>query len=145
MLKKYATVIKEFYIIQLHRVKNTIRLKRLHRQDSCCTSHQNRIQKVQMGGLLVSLVSYSPDLTPTDYHLFRSLWNHMRRITFDNENYLKNWLNNIFDTRPNFWRNGVDKLVKSWKKTKRSNDEDIIDYFNVLTIDKNLTNLFPTE
>ncbi|EYB98399.1 hypothetical protein Y032_0131g1601 [Ancylostoma ceylanicum] len=29
--------------------------------------------------------SYRPDLAPTDYHLFRSLSNQMRGLTFKNE------------------------------------------------------------
>ena len=43
---------------------------------------------------------YSPNLSPTDYYLFCSLSNHMRGVTFDNEEDLKNWLNKFFDTRP---------------------------------------------
>ncbi|KAK6763441.1 hypothetical protein RB195_023947 [Necator americanus] len=59
---------------------------------------------------------YSPDLAPTDYHLFRSLSNHMRGVTFDNEEDLENWLNDFFDTRPdNFWRNGINKLHDVYK------------------------------
>ena len=43
---------------------------------------------------------YSPDLAPTDYHLFRSLSNQMSGITFTNDEDLKNWLTNYFESRP---------------------------------------------
>ncbi|UYV76625.1 hypothetical protein LAZ67_14001499 [Cordylochernes scorpioides] len=71
---------------------------------------------------------YSPDLAPTDFHLFRSMSNHMRGITFDDEEDLKTWLNYFFDTRPgDFWRNGNNKLVECW--------EDVCaDAFRMLTV-----------
>ncbi|UYV64977.1 hypothetical protein LAZ67_3002631 [Cordylochernes scorpioides] len=57
---------------------------------------------------------YSTDIAPTDYHLFRSMSNHMRGTTFDDEEGLKSWLNNFFDTSPgDFWPNGIKKLVKT--------------------------------
>ncbi|XP_014614921.1 PREDICTED: histone-lysine N-methyltransferase SETMAR-like, partial [Polistes canadensis] len=60
---------------------------------------------------------YSPDLASTDYHLFRCLSNHMKGVTFDNKEVLKNWLNNFFDTRPgDFWRNCINKLIERWKE-----------------------------
>ncbi|CAH2101638.1 unnamed protein product [Euphydryas editha] len=71
---------------------------------------------------------YTSDLVPTDYHLFRSLSNHMRGVTFDKEEDLKDWLNNFFDTRlGGFWLNGIDKLVKRWEEVVNSNFEYIID------------------
>ncbi|UYV66819.1 hypothetical protein LAZ67_4002984 [Cordylochernes scorpioides] len=67
---------------------------------------------------------YSPDLAPTDYHLFRSMSNHMRGTTFDEEEDLKTWLNNFFDTRPDdFWRNGINKLVERWEEVGNAMEE----------------------
>ncbi|UYV75857.1 hypothetical protein LAZ67_13001576 [Cordylochernes scorpioides] len=41
----------------------------------------------------------------------------MRGTTFDDEEDLKTWLNNFFDTRPGeFWRNGINKLVERWEE-----------------------------
>ncbi|UYV75064.1 hypothetical protein LAZ67_12002287 [Cordylochernes scorpioides] len=60
---------------------------------------------------------YSPDLASTDYHLFHSMSNHMRSTTFDDEDDLKTWLNNFFDTKPGeFWRSGINKLVEHWEE-----------------------------
>ena len=67
---------------------------------------------------------YSPNLAPMDYYLFCSLSNHMRGVTFENEEDLKNWLNKFFDTRPgDFWQNSIDKLVKRWEEVIKSNGE----------------------
>ncbi|UYV66440.1 hypothetical protein LAZ67_4001681 [Cordylochernes scorpioides] len=64
----------------------------------------------------------------SDYHLFRSMSNHMRGTTFDDEEDLKTWLNNFFDTRPgDFWRNGINKLVERWEEVVNNNGEYIID------------------
>ncbi|UYV81744.1 hypothetical protein LAZ67_20002183, partial [Cordylochernes scorpioides] len=95
MLERNATVNKDLYITQLHRVNEAIQQKRPDRQ----------------------YPPYSPDLAPTDYHLFRSMSNHMRGITFDDEEDLKTWLNNFFDTRPgDFWWNSINKLVERWEQ-----------------------------
>ncbi|UYV68232.1 hypothetical protein LAZ67_5003540 [Cordylochernes scorpioides] len=59
------------------------------------------LQELEWG--VIQHPPYSPDLVPTDYHLFCSMSNHMRGTTFDDED-LKTWLNNFFDTRPDFWR-----------------------------------------
>ncbi|UYV84293.1 RBCK1 [Cordylochernes scorpioides] len=49
---------------------------------------------------------------------FYSSRDHMRGTTFDDEEDLKTWLNNFFDTRPgDFWRNGINKLVERWEET----------------------------
>ncbi|KAK6732476.1 hypothetical protein RB195_016701 [Necator americanus] len=71
---------------------------------------------------------YSPDLTPTDYHLFRSLSNQMRGVTFDNNEDLENWLNNFFESRPGgFWQNGINKLVERWEQVVNNDGEYIVD------------------
>ena len=43
--------------------------------------------------------AYSPDLAPTDYHLFRSLSNHLREKKFDDESSLKMDLADFFSQK----------------------------------------------
>ena len=43
---------------------------------------------------------YSPDLAPTDFHLFRSLSNAMHGISFNNDAELKAWLMNFSSQNP---------------------------------------------
>ena len=135
-LERNATVNKELYIHQLHCVNEAIRLKRPHRQGQTILLHDNarphvaQVVKAALQELEWEVLQhqpYFPDLAPTDYYLFRSLSNHMRGVTFGNEEDLKNWLNKFFDTRPGeFWRNGIDKLVERWEEVVNSNGEYII-------------------
>ena len=137
MLERNATVNKELYIAQLHSVNEAIRLKRPHRQGQTILLHDARphVAQVIKAALqeleweVLQHPKYSSDLAPTDYYFFCSLSNHMRGVTFDNEEDFKNWLNKFFDTRPrNFWRNGIDKLVERWEEVVNSNGEYIIYY-----------------
>ena len=110
MLERNATVNKELYIAQLHRVNEAIRLKKPHRQGQTILFRRPHVAQVVKAALqnlkweVLQHPSYSPDLAPTDYYLFCSFSNHMRGVTFDNEEDLKNWLNKFFDTRPGPFR-----------------------------------------
>ncbi|UYV66399.1 hypothetical protein LAZ67_4001546 [Cordylochernes scorpioides] len=125
MLGRNATVNKDLYIAQLHRVNEAIQQKRPDRQCEIILLYSNarphvaQVVKAALQELeweVLQHPAYSPDLAPTDYHLFRSMSNHMRGTTFDDEEDLKTWLNN-FDTRPgDFWRNGINKLVERWEE-----------------------------
>ena len=60
---------------------------------------------------------YSPDLSPTDFHLFLSLDNHMKNRTFNIENDLKMEVHNFFQSKTKgFYKNGITKLLNGWKK-----------------------------
>jgi hypothetical protein len=54
---------------------------------------------------------YSPDLTPSDYHLFRSLSNNLRGVSFNNRGELQKWLDDFFTATPaNFFKCGMENL-----------------------------------
>ena len=60
---------------------------------------------------------YSPDLAPTDFHLFRSLSNVMGEMSFNNDAELKTWLDEFFESTPgDFYKRGIENLVERWKK-----------------------------
>ena len=136
MLEKNATVNKELYIAQLHHMNEAIQLKRFHRQGQTVLLHNNAMPHVaqvvkaalqELEWEVLQHPLYSPDLAPTDYYLFCSLLSHMRGVTFDNEEDLKNWLNKFFDTRlRDFSWNGINKLVERWEEVVNSNREYII-------------------
>ncbi|KAK6760575.1 hypothetical protein RB195_021874 [Necator americanus] len=137
MLEKNKTVEKNLYIAQLHRVKEAIQLKRPHRRGQVILLHDNarphtaNIVKAALQELdweVLQHPPYSPDLAPTDYHLFRSLSNQMQGVTFDNNEDLENWLNNFFESRPGgFWQNGINKLVERWEQVVNNDGEYIVD------------------
>ena len=137
MLGKNLTVEKNLYKAQLHRVNEAIRQKRPDRQGQVILLHDNarphtaktvKMALQELGWEVLQHPPYSPDLAPTDYHLFRCLSNEMRGLSFENQDHLENWLNNFFETRPkDFWRNGINKLVERWEEVVNNEGEYIID------------------
>ncbi|UYV67661.1 hypothetical protein LAZ67_5001506 [Cordylochernes scorpioides] len=108
MFERNAIVNKDLYIAQLHRVNEAIQQKRPDRQGQIILLHDNarppvaQVVKAALQELECEVLQYppySPDVVPTDYHLFSSISNHMRGTTFNDEEDLKTWLNNFFDTR----------------------------------------------
>lgn len=65
---------------------------------------------------------YSPDLAPTDYHLFKSLADYMREKRYTNEIDLKNAFIDFIDSRTSdFFESGITKLLTRWQKCLDSN------------------------
>lgn len=86
------------YIIQSHRVNEALRLKSLYSQEQTILLHYNprpHIAEVIKAALqelewqVPQHQPYSQNLAPTELYLSRSLSNHVRGITFDNEYDLK--------------------------------------------------------
>jgi histone-lysine N-methyltransferase SETMAR len=66
--------------------------------------------------------AYSPDLAPSDYHLFSSLERAEKPQHFENENHLQNWLQNFFDEKnTDFYRAGIRALPERWAKCVANN------------------------
>ena len=55
---------------------------------------------------------YSPDLAPTDFHLFRSLSNAMRGVSFNSDAELRTWFDKFFESKSNNYRKGIENLVE---------------------------------
>jgi histone-lysine N-methyltransferase SETMAR len=65
---------------------------------------------------------YSPDLAPTDYHLFRSLSNHLCEKKFSNESDVKMELVKFFDQKSQtFYEQGILSLPERWRQVVDSN------------------------
>jgi hypothetical protein len=70
---------------------------------------------------------YSPDLAPLDYHLFRSPSNNLRRISFNNNAELQNWMDDFFTAKPaDLFKRGFANLPERWEAVV-NNGEYIID------------------
>jgi histone-lysine N-methyltransferase SETMAR len=71
---------------------------------------------------------YSPDLAPSDYHLFRSLKNHLRGMEFGDEEELRSALQKFFDSKEEkFYREGIEQLPDRWKEVRDNGGEYIDD------------------
>ena len=60
--------------------------------------------------------SYSPDLAPSDYHLFRRLQNHLEETAFATPEEVKNAICEFFNSKSKeIYNNGINKLVNRWR------------------------------
>ena len=58
---------------------------------------------------------YSPDLAPSDYHLFRSMQNALSRKRFTSIERIKNWLDLFLAAKPaQFFWDGIHNLPERW-------------------------------
>ena len=61
--------------------------------------------------------AYSPDLAPSDYHLFRSLEHSLRNKSFADPQQVKKHLDSFFESKPaSFYKEGIQKLPVKWQK-----------------------------
>jgi histone-lysine N-methyltransferase SETMAR len=71
---------------------------------------------------------YSPDLASSDYHLFCSLSNNLRGISFNNNSGLQNWLDDFFTAKPaDFFKHEIENLPERWEAVVNNEGEYIID------------------
>uniref|UniRef100_A0A914LTV2 Transposase n=1 Tax=Meloidogyne incognita TaxID=6306 RepID=A0A914LTV2_MELIC len=71
---------------------------------------------------------YSPDIAPSDYHLFRSMKNHLRDVRFQNDAQLSNWVANFLDAKSTttFYQRGIQKLPSKWQEVIDNNGHYIV-------------------
>ncbi|GFO25928.1 histone-lysine N-methyltransferase SETMAR [Plakobranchus ocellatus] len=61
--------------------------------------------------------AHSPDMAPSDFHLFGPLKRHLGGIVFDREDDLISELRNWFDNLDvDFFREGINSLLSRWQK-----------------------------
>jgi hypothetical protein len=73
-------------------------------------------------------VGNSSTSAPSDYHLFRTLSNKLRGVSFKNYAELRNWLNKLFTDKPaNFYKLGIENLPERWEAVMNNRGEYIID------------------
>lgn len=79
-------------------------------------STQQKLQELE-GIELVEHPAYSPDLAPSDYHLFRSMAHFLRGRTFANLQDVEAGVNEFFASKPAEWyRAGIENLAKRWQQ-----------------------------
>ena len=83
---------------------------------------------MELGWEVMPHPPYSPDLAPSDYHLFRSLQNSLNGKTFTNEDDLHSHLVQFFaDKDQTFYERGIMQLKERWQKLIKQNGKHIID------------------
>ena len=81
-----------------------------------------------MGWEVLPHPPYSPDIAPSDYHLFRSLQHLLNDKTFTDMNALRNGESEYFASKPaSFYRKGIENLRQRWAKVVDNEGNYIID------------------
>ena len=83
---------------------------------------------LELGWTALSYPLYSTNLALTNYHLFRSLSNHLEEKKFDDENNLKMDLLNFFDQKSqDFYERGILSLPERCRQVIDSNGAYIVE------------------
>jgi [histone H3]-lysine36 N-dimethyltransferase SETMAR len=124
-----TTMNSAVYCEQLDIVARKLRGKQrkvllLHDNARPHVSSMTRQKVKELGWDVVPHPPYSPDLAPTDYHLFRSLSAHLEGKKFDDEEDLRNELQSFFDQKPQeFYKHGIFTLRERYQKVVDSNGD----------------------
>ena len=135
LVEKDQTITAETYCAQLDRVQAKLRspglsvLSRsgvsfLHDNARPHVAQQTQAKINELGWELVTHPPYSPDLAPSDYHLFRSLEHSLRGKRFINVDQVKKHLSQYFASKSkSFYQRGIYLLPEKWQKVINSNGE----------------------
>ena len=67
---------------------------------------------------------YSPDLSPTDYHIFRHLDHFLARKTFPDDRAVQHAVEDFFASlTPDIFRYGIQSLAKRWQQRVAADGE----------------------
>ena len=136
LLTQGHTVTSAVYVDQLRRLAAALREKRrrmgqvrlLHDNARPHVASATRQQLEELGWITLPHPPYSPDLAPSDYHLFRALKNFLRGQSFSDFSALENSLENFFRQQPpEFWKRGIQSLPDRWKQVVDTCGEYIVD------------------
>jgi histone-lysine N-methyltransferase SETMAR len=128
LLRQGQTVSAEMYCQQLDRLNAALHQKRpaLVNRRTITFQHDNarphvakstREKLQDLGWATLLHPPYSPDLAPSDYHLFRSLEHYIRHQNFNSIEEVKTALSDYFQSKPTeFYKKGIDDLKERWQK-----------------------------
>lgn len=139
LLPQGETINSKKYCSQLNKLKRAIKDKRpeLENRKGVIFHHDNarphtslvtRQRLHTFGWEIMPHPPYSPDIAPSDYHLFRSLQNHLNGQKFNCLEAVKNGLDEFFAQKSRgFYTSGIMKLPERWQKIIDQNGQYIID------------------
>jgi [histone H3]-lysine36 N-dimethyltransferase SETMAR len=139
LLPVNQTINSEIYCKHLESLNQALREKRpqLIKGDRIILQHDNARPHIaemtrnkirELGWEILPHPPYSPDLAPSDYHLFRSLEHFLRGKIFTSEAELETNLWAFFESKPReFYRRGMEKLIERWHNVISNNGRYIND------------------
>ena len=136
LLPPNTSIDATLYCSQLERLQVALLIKRPGR-DKVILQHDNarphtakktREKLKELGWEVLPHPAYSPDLAPSDYHLFRSLQNHLDEKRFDNRDELQRDIEDFFASKPaRFYEEGIMQLPDRWRQVVDMNGTYIVD------------------
>ena len=87
-----------------------------------------RQKLLQLGWEVLIHPPYSPDIAPSDFHLFRSLQNSLNGKNFSSLEDCKRHLERFFAQKNKFWEDGIMKLPEKWQKVVEQKGEYVVQY-----------------
>ena len=82
---------------------------------------------LQLGWEVLIHPPYSPDITPSDFHLFRSLQNSLNGKNFNSLEDCKRHLEQFFSRKDKIWgEDGIMKLPEKWQKLVEQKGEYVV-------------------
>jgi len=139
LLDRNLTITAEIYCQQLDRLNSALIQIRpsLVNRKGVLLHHDNArphiarltIQKIgELGYEVMPHPAYSPDMAPSDYHLFRSLYHHLKENIFNTEEEVRKGIASfIASKQPEFFKRGIENLVGRWGTIIENEGEYIID------------------
>jgi histone-lysine N-methyltransferase SETMAR len=124
LLPDGATITAASYCKQLERLDNKLKEVRpgrekvyyLHDNARPHIAKLTRQKILDLGWETLPHPAYSPDISPCDYHVFRSLQNHLEGMTFDSRDHVEHALHTFFDSKlPSFYAEGIHSLPQRWR------------------------------
>ena len=86
-----------------------------------------RQKRLQLGWEVLIHPPYSPDIAPSDFHLFRCLQNSLNGKNFHSLEDCKRHLEQFFAQKDKkFCKDGIMKLPEKWQKVVGQNSEYIV-------------------
>ncbi|XP_014773434.1 histone-lysine N-methyltransferase SETMAR-like [Octopus bimaculoides] len=127
LLPTNATINAQIYCQHLVCLKATLKKKRFvlvnwkwvvfHQDNTRLHTAKITSQMIKkLGWEKITHSPYSPDLAPSDYHLFHSVQNHLDGLTLETTKEIKTDLSEFFSSKlKEFFTNGIKMLISRWK------------------------------
>lgn len=141
LLKKKENMNSAILCAELEQVAHTLRhgpqhQKHAYKKDffllfdnaGCHRSGQTQNKLLELGFKWLHIPANSPDISPCDYYLFRSLKNKLRGKVFKSEADVGVFLDAFFASKsPEFWRDGMEELAGRWEEVLATEGEYVSD------------------
>ncbi|KAK1137736.1 hypothetical protein K0M31_002230 [Melipona bicolor] len=139
LMPQNQTINSNVYVEQLDKLNDAIEEKRpvLSNRKGVVFHHDNarphtslvtRQKLLELGWDVLSHPPYSPDLAPSDYHLFRSMQNSLNGKIFNNADDVRSHLIQFFNSKDQtFYERGIFTLPERWKKVIDKNGQYLIE------------------